>query len=271
MTKTYKGKALYNPSGSAGQYNYWATNYFRGCTGYCTYCYLQKGILKKTLGGRVPKLKDCFNDEAHAFGLFKKSVYENLEALRQHGTFLTFISDPFLKQTISLSLKTFQFCKLMDIPVKALTKQTWWLDDIRMDDFNLNQNIPKNVAIGFTLTGHDEMETGCAPNVGRVAAMLWLHQKGYWVWASIEPIIDIQSSWNMINLTKDFCDHYKIGCESGKKYDQQELNKFVYHVIGLLQPKNVPIYFKDSLLKQAGIERGSLPAICVNRDYNMFK
>jgi hypothetical protein len=29
-------------------------------------------------------------------------------------------------------------------------------------------------------------------------------------------------------------------------------------------------YFKDSLLKQAGINREDLPSNCVGRDYNMF-
>lgn len=34
--------------------------------------------------------------------------------------------------------------------------------------------------------------------------------------------------------------------------------------------KGFKIYFKDSLLKQAGIDRDTLPNNCVGRDYNIF-
>lgn len=34
---------------------------------------------------------------------------------------------------------------------------------------------------------------------------------------------------------------------------------------------NEKIYFKDSLLKAAGINRDALPSNCVNRDFNIFR
>jgi DNA repair photolyase len=48
---SFPGKAIYNPSGKAGEYSYWACNFFKGCSNGCEYCYLKKGVLKKTLGG----------------------------------------------------------------------------------------------------------------------------------------------------------------------------------------------------------------------------
>ncbi len=65
------------------------------------------------------------------------------------------------------------------------------------------------------------------------------------------------------------CDLYKIGLESGKKYSKLELIDFVRNVIRLCEFNKV--YFKDSILKAAGINRADLPENCVGRDYNMFK
>lgn len=59
MNEGFNGKAIYNPSGAAGEYSYWACNFFKGCSNMCEYCYLKKGIWVKTLGGDKPELKAC--------------------------------------------------------------------------------------------------------------------------------------------------------------------------------------------------------------------
>jgi len=130
----------------------------------------------------------------------------------------------------------------------------------------------KYVSFGWTLTGHDELEPGASTNIERIEAMRKLHDAGFKTWASIEPIIDTWSSINMIGLTLGFCDLYKVGVESGKKYDKTDLNDFIWTCTKITSQKlSVPkIYFKDDLLKQAGIKREDLPATCVTRDYNMF-
>lgn len=74
-----------------------------------------------------------------------------------------------------------------------------------------------------------------------------------------------------------FADFVKIGLESNKKYDKNDVRKFVYDVIEyydsasiLVDGVDTKIYFKDSLLKQAGINREDLSTCCVTRDFNMF-
>jgi DNA repair photolyase len=125
----------------------------------------------------------------------------------------------------------------------------------------------KFVAIGFSLSGHDEMEPGASPNAERIAAMRRLHEAGFKTWASIEPVINTFSSADMILQTMEFCDLYKVGILSGKKYEQILLKMLVE---SQFKKENNKFYFKDSLLKQAGIRREDLPANCVGRDYNMF-
>jgi hypothetical protein len=105
-----------------------------------------------------------------------------------------------------------------------------------------------------------------------------LHYAGFKTWASIEPIIDFNSSLDMINKGCNFqcCDLFKIGLESGKKYGKSDLVAFIEYALWLCEKGHdlkepIPIYFKDSLLKAAGISRESLPENCVTQDYNMFQ
>ena len=80
----------------------------------------------------------------------------------------------------------------------------------------------------------------------------------------------------MIEQTYEFCNLYKIGVKSNKKYDKKNLQLFIGYVCTDLDVpfphirKNNKFYFKDSLLQQAGINREELPSNCVTRDYNMF-
>lgn len=66
----FKGKAIYNPSGKAGEYSRWACNFYTGCSNGCDYCYCKKGILGHTMGGDTPTLKKCFRNEQHAIEVF---------------------------------------------------------------------------------------------------------------------------------------------------------------------------------------------------------
>ena len=101
--KTFKGKAIYNPSGKAGEYSQWACNFYVGCSNNCTYCYCKKGILAGAMGQNKPQLKKCFKDETHAIEIFKKEVESNLSELQKHGLFFSFTTDPMLPETIELT------------------------------------------------------------------------------------------------------------------------------------------------------------------------
>lgn len=293
----YKGKAIYNPSGKAGEYSRWACNFYVGCSNGCAYCYLKKGRGKATLGGDCPVLKKCFHDKHHAIQVFEQEARANLEELRKYGLFFTFTSDPCLEKTIWLTNMAVVTCMAYGIPVMLLTKRANFIDGFISGEDNTFVDFPKhfirsyskspfgeenpvfghkfsngqraNIAFGFTLTGHDELEPGADTNLARIKAMKALHEAGFKTWASIEPVIDIPSSLAMINLSRGFCDHYKIGLESGVNYPKQELQIFIKMVCAMFPEAR--IYFKDSLLRQAEIERSSLPANCVDRNFNLFK
>jgi hypothetical protein len=94
-----------------------------------------------------------------------------------------------------------------------------------------------------------------------------LHNAGLKTFASIEPVIDFESSLNVINQTVKFCDLYKIGLLSGGKYSREEAVKFMalVHQAGCKK-----IYWKDSFMNLCQRANG-LPWNCVGRDYNMFE
>lgn len=264
---SYKGKAIYNPSGKAGEYSYWACNFYVGCSNKCEYCYLKKGRGATILGGDVPKLKKCFKDEAHALKVFEKELSRNLLQLQEHGLFFSFTTDPMLADCSDLTWRATMIAMENDVPVKILTKVVGkWVDQIVE---NMHDSWKSLLAIGFTLTGRDELEPGASTNAERVEAMKKLHEAGFKTFASIEPIIDFESSLKMLQSCEMFCNLFKIGLESGKKYNKQDAIDFVLGVICI--DIGAKYYFKDSLLKLAGIERSSLPENCVGRDYNLFK
>jgi DNA repair photolyase len=132
------------------------------------------------------------------------------------------------------------------------------------------ENFKKYVAFGFTLTGHDELEPGASTNDERIKAMRKLHDAGFKTFCSAEPIIDFESSKDVMCSAMDCCDLYKIGLESGKKYDKNDLKSFVDWVLSCNRPNNPKFYFKDSLLKSAGISRSELPDNCITKDYDIF-
>lgn len=267
--KYFRGKAIYNPSGKAGEYSYWACNFYTGCSNNCEYCYCKKGVLS-SVWSNTPQLKKCFNNEIHAYSVFKEEVNKNIEELKKTGLFFSFTTDPLLVDTRVLTVHALAYCNSLGIPVKILTKMgpdaikfifSWCEHNKRHIDKSI-------VAFGFTLTGYDNLEPYASTNAERIKAMKELHNVGFKTFASIEPIIDFESSEDIMRECQDFCDLFKVGLMSGKKYKKEDVFHFVDMVLDQIESK---IYFKDSLLQQAGIERKSLPSNCVDRDYNIFQ
>lgn len=260
--KQFSGKAIYNPSGAAGEYSYWACNLYVGCSAKCEYCYC-KSLLRGQWSD-TPHLKKTLKDYSTAFHIFNKELLQNKEELQKSGLFFNFVSDPCLPETRELNWECIELCILNHVPVKILTKQSQWINDFDFDRF---ARCEKEIAIGFTLTGHDELESGADSNSSRIEAMRVLHRIGFITWASIEPIIDFPSAKNMINQTLRFCDLYKVGLMSGKKYDIVEAQSFVEWLNELEQPK---IYLKESMQKLTRYTNKELDSYFVDRDYNIF-
>lgn len=270
---------VYAPNGKAGEYAKWAANFYVGCSNDCDYCYCKRGVLGHAMGGTTPTLKKCFKDEEDALRRFKANVQKYLPELRKHGIFFTFTSDPMLKETRDLHWAAALYAVEQGINVKFLTKRADFTVALHVDECSEEQK--RRIAWGFTLTGCDDLEPNASPNEERIAAMKRLHEAGFKTFASIEPIIDLKSSTDMIWNTREYCDLYKIGLLSGKKeYTSKEVRDFVDDTMLCIDIYNTEhhtdakIYWKDSVceyIKASREEMRSLyPEIIVSADYDLF-
>jgi DNA repair photolyase len=264
--KNFKGKAIYNPSGKAGEYSYWACNFYVGCSNGCTYCYLKKGRGAEILGGCTPTLKKCFKSQEHALEIAMNEIARNEDEIRKHGLFFSFTTDPMLFETKTLTMDLVEACNGIGIPVKILTKRADFFEFLEMYEKAAVDWDKSLIAFGFTLTGHDELETKASKNKDRIHAMRKLKRFGYKTFASIEPIIDFASARSVIQATLNCCDLYKVGLESGKKYDVVEAQTFVEW---LWELEDNRFYLKESLQRLTHYTNAEEKHF-VERDYNLF-
>ena len=277
-TKQLNGKAIYSPKGKAGEYAKYACNFYVGCSNDCDYCYCKRGVLGHSMGKPQATLKKCFKDADNAFETFAKELDKNIVELQRHGLFFTFTSDPMIDECIGLTILAIDYAKLKNVPCKILTKRGDFIQRLPMVWLYPNQNSlsRKYIAFGFTLTGHDELERGSSTNAERIECMRKLHDLGFKTFASIEPVIDLQSSANMIWQTLGFCDLYKIGLMSGKRnYTPFDVQGFMHDTNLVIRDNHSKVYWKDSVLDYIKMTREDClkhaDGFIVGADYNMFK
>lgn len=279
-TNQFNGKAIYSPKGKAREYAKYAVNFYVGCSNDCSYCYCKRGVLGHAMGGTTPTLKKCFKDEDDAIETFVHELISNLSELRKYGLFFTFTSDPMLPETQGLTFAAIDICIDEDVPVKILTKRA----DFDVSTYYNVHN--ETIAFGFTLTGCDDKEPNASTNADRIAQMKRLHYRRFKTFASIEPVIDIEKSKQMIAQTLGYCDLYKIGLMSGHKdYTREQVAQFVTDVNDMIHHhkfynnEDVKVYWKDSVLQfikftrqdlyEHAKERGN-DFVLVDNDYNLF-
>ncbi len=237
------GKAIYQPDGRAREFCLWACNLYNGCSNNCDYCFNNKSIMAGTLGGIIVSLKKSLVDTETAFEIFKTELTRwRSKIIKDGGLHFNFVSDPCLAETIELNFRCMDEAQRQGVPCQILTKCADWLDHPAVQNVLSRKGF---VSVGFTLTGRDDLEPGASTNRERIQSMKELHNAGISTWASIEPIIDPDLSFEMIRETAGFCDHYKIGILSGKKgYTPQQIRDFVAKVQSL---GHTSIYWKESL------------------------
>ena len=273
-------KILSRPKGNAEEYGRWSVNAYKGCSNLCDYCYLKKGVWKKELGGSIPVLKkdtSLYKTDAvekgcveggHAAWFFARDDIKQHrdEIIRDGGLFMTFTSDPCLPETRWTFFSIASSCVMMKVPVVFLTKRADFIDSADYQKIILPNKVfgaHRYMAFGWTLTGHDELEPQASPNADRIEAMRKVHADGFHVWASIEPVIDFDASFRMIQQALDAgCEHFKIGlmtkntkvCRKGftiggktfEPYDPAECCQFVGYVMELTKGR-ATVYWKQSV------------------------
>jgi len=250
---------IYEPGGRALEYSLLALNHYRGCSHGCVYCYARKMTANF-------KNQDFDNPEV------KSMVLSRLidEAPRWSGTdkrvLLCFTCDPYqpLDEKEQLTRAVLHVLKENDIPFQILTK-----GGLRATrDFDL---YGPNDTFATTLTYTDEHESrakepGASVPVERMEAIRLAHKRGIETWVSLEPVMDVEQTLDIIRMTSEFVDLYKIGKLNHYRSDI-DWREFGIKAIYLCNERGKKYYIKNDLAASLkGVEYTSIDTRRVKRN-----
>ena len=301
-----KGALIYQPQGAAGEYAKWAINLYHGCSNGCTYCYNRRGVLSHVFGDKpelaepIVKARDKNinrymkenNLTAHdaipqkvirdttavsALSIVSKDIIRiGEDVIREDGgIFFSFTCDPFDPEIDMDILRMIVFV-LSDrqIPATILTKNIDWLENDKWKDFlepdaDYPDNLLRDLTIGFTITGNDELEPGAPSTEKRIEALRKLHDE-YKIktFVSLEPITSIHAASEVIKKTYKITDEIRIGAQSPIKKDRYDPNEFVGFIIAvknLARGLDCRFMVKDSMYKQAEASGGPYRDLCFRK------
>lgn len=301
-----KGVLIYQPQGAAGEYAKWAINLYHGCSNGCTYCYNRRGVLSHIFGDKpelaapIVKARDKNinrymkenNLTAHdaipqkvirdttacsALSIVAKDIIRiGEDVIREDGgIFFSFTCDPF-DPDIDMDILRMIVFVLSDrqIPATILTKNIDWLENDKWKDFlepdaDYPDDLLRDLTIGFTITGKDELEPNAPSTEKRIEALRKLHDE-YKIktFVSLEPITSIHAASEVIKKTYKITDEIRIGAQSPIKKDRYDPNKFVGFVIAvktLARGLDCRFMVKDSMYKQAETFEGVYRDLCVRK------
>lgn len=247
--------AIYEPTGAAREYSPLAINYIKGCDHGCVYCYVPK-MMKRFNTGYVHS--DVYIKE-------EKALLKEIEAsARKHRNspkqvFMSFLTDPYshFNNKTKLTRRVLEILLHYQIPVSILSKGGYNV----LQDIDVILRFGENIQVGGSLTftnNEDSLKwekNAALPNE-RFGALKELHDYGVKTWASMEPVIYPEQSLEIMEITKDFVDAYKIGKlnhfpQHEKKFDW---TNFLNDSIMIMRKNNKRFYIKNDLAEWANEE-----------------
>lgn len=247
--------AIYEPKGAAREYSPLALNYIKGCDHGCVYCY-------------VPKMMKVFDSKYEHSHVYikeeKKLIREIIASAKKHRNspiqvFLSFLTDPYssFNETTKLTRRVLEILLEYNIPVSILSK-----GGLRMlEDIDIFKKFGDNIQVGASLTFTSEAdslkwEKGAAVPEERFTSLQQLHKEGIKTWASMEPVIFPEQSLEIMEMTSDYVDGFKIGkLNHFKKHEQKfDWTMFLNSSIEVMRKHNKMFYIKNDLFEFANHE-----------------
>jgi len=240
--------AIYEPQGAAREYSPLALNYIKGCDHGCVYCYVPK-MMKRFNAGYVHS--DVYIKEES--GLIK----EVTASARKHRNsdkqvFISFLTDPYshFNNKTKLTRKVLLILLEHNIPVSILSKGGYNV----LQDLDIIKRFGDNIQVGGSLTFTNLKDSlnweknSSAPDE-RFDALKIFHQNGVKTWASIEPVIIPEQSLEIMELTKDYVDSYKIGKLNHFPKHEAKFNwtDFLNKTITIMRKNKKQFYIKNDL------------------------
>jgi len=235
---------IYRPEGRAGEYSPLAFNVYNGCDHNCAYCYMQRFR-------RFDKVVPIKNVLASAKSSAKKHAGTSEQVL------FCFSCDPYCNTDVEhqLTRSVLRIFLNNQIPVTLLSK-----GGKRMfRDIDIIEAFGQSVTIGATLTFSSDKESlifepGAALPQERVDVLSYFHDMGVKTWASLEPVIDVRETMEIVKRSLHAVDHYKIGKINNWRSADKGIDwaLFLSDMISFMQANNKTFYVKEDLYRAAG-------------------
>jgi DNA repair photolyase len=240
--------AIYEPSGAAREYSPLALNYINGCDHGCVYCYVPK-MMKRFNKGYVHS-EVYIKEEKKLVNELETSFKKHRNSSKQ--VFLSFLTDPYshFNNETKLTRRVLEMLLEYQIPVSILSKGGFNI----LKDLDVIKQFGENIQIGGSLTFVDKdlskkWEQNSSDPQERFETLNILHNEGVRTWASMEPVIYPDQSLEIMEITKDYVDAYKIGkLNHFPKHEQKfDWTKFLNDSIRIMRKNNKPFYIKNDL------------------------
>ena len=239
---------IYEPAGRAREYAPLALNLYVGCTHGCAYCYAPDACRKDRAG---------FHDAACVkprVDVIKKLTAELGRAPRddvpKQPVLLCFTTDPYQPLAIETGItrRAIELLHEAGYPVHVLTKG----GPRATADFDLLGQVEGDAfacSLTFTSTADStEWEPHAALPDDRMLALFQAHARGITTWASLEPMVDVEQTLDIIRATHHYVDLFKVGTLNhhphGKTIGWAD---FARRAVALLEQVGAAYYLKNDL------------------------
>lgn len=238
----YTPRIIYETKGRAREYRELACNLYNGCDHRCVYCYAPKMMQRNRAAfGRPTPRKDIIAK------LRKDAAYRADQGETRQVLFC-FTCDPYQKADVEhgLTRQAIEACHQEGMAVCTLTKG----GSRALRDLDL---FTPADSFATTLTTLDpvtsvEWEPGAALPEDRIAALATFHEKGVPTWVSLEPVLDPDTTLEIIRQTHSFVDEYKVGkLNYHPRGAEIDWRQFALDVRDLLESLGCAYYLKEDL------------------------
>lgn len=241
-------QVIYETRGRAREFNELAINLFTGCGHQCIYCYgADVTHQDKESFEKRPQIRVTAYDVA-------KSAEEWIKKGETRRVLLCFVTDPYqpIEQETQLTRKCIMALHEAGLNVMILTKG----GKRAMRDFDL---LTSKDAFATTLTCLHEAdslhwETNAALPKERIISLQEAYRLGIETWVSLEPVIYPQDAKFLVEITRGFVCHYKVGTmnyhEHGKSINWHD---FGWNMKRFMDKEGIKYYFKKDLIREMGI------------------
>lgn len=231
-------RVIYEPAGKAKEYCELALNIYLGCEHDCLYCYAPRVTKTDRAEFKTPKLrKDIL-----------KKVAKEVHLYSGKKVLLSFISDPypFIEIQHKATRQILEMFRDNNVIPVILSKSIY-----AFKDFDILAEAHGYFGTTLTLTNPamvEEWEPKAASTDARIKILKKAKKCGIKTWVSLEPVIYPDQTLELIDLTHEFVDMYKVGklnyLPNPVKIDWKT---FAYSVVSKFKEYKSTYYIKNDL------------------------